>query len=271
MQRSDPLGSAQAVQGASSGCLVRVLSGWNIVGRRPAPAWWTVEPAWLLPTFIRRALGESECVFDIDAKVASCAFDLSVTQQDLDHSEIVGSLVDDRRLCPPQPTSGLIRPAKASASHSFVDQPSILSRAKIVHTVVPGSRRHSRREYRRSAPTTPGCWSAPSRAARTGRLHHCGSGPDATAAEKIAGPNPDDVATPQLAVDGEIEEGPIPQPFPQFEPVSYGPYLLWLQRPFGAYHSPSIPRLLIHSGSKHYETQACPLPEGCKLPNAKGG
>ncbi len=47
------------------------------------------------------ALGESECVFDIDAEVANRAWILGVTQRDLDRSEIAGGLVDGRCLCPP--------------------------------------------------------------------------------------------------------------------------------------------------------------------------
>ena len=41
------------------------------------------------------AFGEAKCVLDIHAKVADCAFDLRVAEQDLDGPQVASCLVDD--------------------------------------------------------------------------------------------------------------------------------------------------------------------------------
>jgi hypothetical protein len=89
------------------------------------------------PTHYVGALGESERVFDIDAEIADCAFDLSVTQQDLNCPEVAGNLVNDGRLRPPQRMRSIIFSTETDPSHPFVDQPGILASADVIRRVAP--------------------------------------------------------------------------------------------------------------------------------------
>ncbi|MDN3593090.1 hypothetical protein [Methylobacterium adhaesivum] len=54
------------------------------------------------------------------------------------------------------------------------------------------------------------------------------------AADKLTDPQFDDVTTAQLAVDGEVEHGPVAYTPLSVEPETDSPNLLWFERAFGA-------------------------------------
>ena len=72
-------------------------------------------------------------------------------------------------------------------------------------------------------------------------LHYDRPCADAARADKVADANLDDVAPSELAIDGEVEQRPIPKPSLAVKPEPDGPYLLRLKRPLCAQYSPSIP------------------------------
>jgi hypothetical protein len=162
-------------------------------------------------------LGERERVFDVDAEIANRTLDLGVAEQYLDRPEVAGRLVDDRRLCPPQRMRAVIFSAQPSASHPFVDQPGVLSGAKMLRAVVPA--RESIVVERAATMLKPRL-DAGSRRLKQFELHGPAGlllhnrrpRPDPAAADEIANTDFDDVAAAQLAVDGKVEQGPVTQP-----------------------------------------------------------
>jgi hypothetical protein len=72
-------------------------------------------------------------------------------------------------------------------------------------------------------------------------LDHDGPRPNPTADHEVADLHLDDVASPQLAVDREIEHSPISKSQVLIESEPNGPDLLWLQRAFGTELPASVP------------------------------
>jgi hypothetical protein len=64
---------------------------------------------------------------------------------------------------------------------------------------------------------------------------------DPAATNEISDPNFDDVTTPQLAVDGQIEKGAVAKASLAIQPKPYRPHLPRLQRPLGAHRVSNVP------------------------------
>jgi hypothetical protein len=67
---------------------------------------------------------------------------------------------------------------------------------------------------------------------------------------QIANLNLDEIATPQLTVNGKVEHSPISQSAVLIQSKSNGPDLLWLQRTFCAELLASVPRAPLGAGIK---------------------
>jgi hypothetical protein len=83
------------------------------------------------------ALGQGECVFDIDPEVTDGAFDLCMPEEDLYCAQIARRLVDDRRLRSAKGVCTIILPPQANASDPLPDKPGILSGAYVLGVVDP--------------------------------------------------------------------------------------------------------------------------------------
>jgi len=71
-------------------------------------------------------------------------------------------------------------------------------------------------------------------------LHYDRPCADAARGDEVADANVDDIAPSELAIDGEVEQRPIPESSLAVKLEPDGPYLLRLKRPLGARYSPSI-------------------------------
>src|SRR5271170_5578249 len=73
-------------------------------------------------------------------------------------------------------------------------------------------------------------------------LDHGSAVPHLASAAYIVDPEPHEIAAPQLAIDGEIEQGEVASPPLKLEPDADGPDLLGLQRALLADEAPFVPR-----------------------------
>ena len=86
-------------------------------------------------------------------------------------------------------------------------------------------------------------------------LHHESPRPHVSTAYKLADLDLDDVASSQLAVDGEVEQSPVADPLFTVEQEANGPDLLRLQRSLGANQFTCVPS---PCGSRRDRTQIVP-------------
>ena len=116
--------------------------------------------------------------------------------------------------------------AQANPNHPFVDQPSILSGAEMVRSVVSAWEdvviecAAAARQPSLDAGASP-LKELELHGAAGLLLHHRGPRSDPTATDKIADPNFDDVAAPQLTVDGKVEQSPVTKPSVTVQPEPY--------------------------------------------------
>src|SRR5215213_7139942 len=140
------------------------------------------------------ALGQHQCVLDVDAEVPHCALDLRVAEKDLHSSQVAGLLVDDRRFGPAERMRPVILSAQSDPGYPLVHEARILPGAHVGGVVDPA------REgiiVERAAST-----SKPSEDAGAGRLkklelngpaslplHDDCSGANPSAADEVANPD----------------------------------------------------------------------------------
>jgi hypothetical protein len=192
------------------------------------------------------AFRQRECILDVDAKIPNRAFDFSMAEENLDGTEISRGLVDDRCFCPPQRVRSVVFAPQPDCGDPLVDQPCILSRADVPGMITPtwegvvvqhptatlqpnqyaGSRRFKQLELYGPAGLL---------------LHHNSPAPHPPAADKVSYPDLDDVAAPQLAVDGEVKQRSVAKPPLTVEPEPYGPNLRRLQSSLPADDPASVP------------------------------
>lgn len=67
------------------------------------------------------SFGQLEGIFDVNADVADCAFNLGMPQKDLDGAQVAGRLVDDRCLGAPKRMSAVVLRLEADAGHPLPD------------------------------------------------------------------------------------------------------------------------------------------------------
>ena len=162
-----------------------------------------------------RALGEGDCVVDIDAQVANGILDVGMTQQDLHGAKVAGCLVDERRLCSTHRVRAVFRHIETNCTDPLVDQLGILAGAEVTHIVHPA--REDEIVQRATTAVEPGqqCF------ARFGHqlelngsmgllLDYRRPVSNGTAGDDVPNLHFDDVASAQLAIDGQVEQRPVP-------------------------------------------------------------
>ena len=97
--------------------------------------WPTGDPPADRPLLYLCMLGEIECVFDVHPKIAHCALDLGMTEEQLHRPQVAGGFVDDRCLGPPERVRALVLAPQPDRSHPLVDKPGILSSADVVRVI----------------------------------------------------------------------------------------------------------------------------------------
>ena len=193
-----------------------------------------------------RALGQLECVLDVNAEIPDGAFDLGMPKKNLDRTQIPGRLVNDRCFGAPKLVRAVILGLKADPGHPLPDQSGVLPSAHVSHVVVPAWEN----EVVEGATTAL----KPSEQRLSGRfdqleldgpfgflLHDNSAIPYATAGDYVTDAYLDHVATAKLAVDGEVEKGPVAQSAMLVEPETDRPYLLRFERTLGAEQSAFVP------------------------------
>ncbi len=82
------------------------------------------------------ALGESERILDVDAKISNGAFDLGMSEQNLHSAQVSNLLVDDRRLGARRMRAVVLRP-RVYSSDPFIDVAGILPGADMTRLIDP--------------------------------------------------------------------------------------------------------------------------------------
>lgn len=82
-----------------------------------------------------RALCQCQCVLYIHPEISDRTFDLRMSQQDLDRSEISSSFVYDRRLGSPQGMGTVILARQSNSCDPFVNKTGILPYADVGRVV----------------------------------------------------------------------------------------------------------------------------------------
>lgn len=161
-----------------------------------------------------------------------------MSKQNLDGAEIPGRFVDNRCLGPPQRMGTIIFTGQANSGDPLVDKAGILSRAHV------GSVISAARECEILQRATPQF--EPFEEARAGVVHqlkldrppglllnHGGSSSNFPIADDVADPDLHQVAAAQLAIDSEIEEGPVPNASVLIQKKAYRPDLAGLEAAIG--------------------------------------
>ncbi len=179
-------------------------------------------------------LGKGECVFHIDSEIADRALDLAMAEQDLDGTQITGCPVDDRCLRSAERVRTIFTSHQTDPCHPFIDKPGEQAGDEmpimidptrehiVVHRAAPllePGEQASARVWKQLEVNRSACF----------LLHDNRSRLDLPAADKVADLHPHQVATPQLAVDHQIEQRPVSHATLLIEVQSDFPNLLGLQ------------------------------------------
>ena len=163
------------------------------------------------------------------------ALQLGMAKQSLDRPQVLGSLIDQRRLGPPHAVGPVYRRIEADGGDPLMHDPGVLTR----------------RDVRRDRKTTgeqvvlrlhiglfnPSSDSQPGRLGQL-ELHRPlrlslddhGSGQDLIGVNHVAHPQAHQIAAAQLAVDRQVEHGQVADLMPVLQVESNGPDILWLER-----------------------------------------
>ena len=76
-------------------------------------------------------LGDAKCVVDLDAQIADGAFELGMSQQELNRPQVARFLINLRRFGPTHRVGAIGRAVKAGALDPLMDNPRILSGRKV--------------------------------------------------------------------------------------------------------------------------------------------
>lgn len=192
------------------------------------------------------ALRQDKSILNVDPEIADRVLNLGVAEQNLDRPQISGRSVDHGRLGAPHGVGAVFFPPQPDRGDPFVDEASILPRAHRMagtdpaweHEIIDGA----------TPPQQPSC---EARAGVRGnfKLHrppglplndHCAFA-DRSSGHEIANLQLNEIATPQLAIDREVEQGSVSEPLLAIKEESDRPDLLLGKRPLSADGSACIP------------------------------
>ena len=91
------------------------------------------SPSWRLPAAAASLLDfgvlrNLQGIIDLDPKVSHGTFELGMTEQELDSPQVLGSLVDQRRLGPSHAVRAIDRRIESDVGNPLMHDPSILAR-----------------------------------------------------------------------------------------------------------------------------------------------
>lgn len=186
------------------------------------------------------ALREHQNILDINAEIANRCLDLGVPKQDLDSTQIARLLVDEGCLRPAQRMRAVVLRAQADGNDPFIDQPCILPSTEMHGWIAATGKNEIVKR--------PNASFEPGEKARARGLHDLKLNGfaglllnddrarlDRAAADDITDLQFHQVATTQLAVDGEVEQCAIPEPLFVIKVKSDRPDLRHLEGAFGAH------------------------------------
>ena len=175
--------------------------------------------------------GYLQCVIDFDSKVAHSTFELCVSEQELDRSQILRVTVDKGCLRAPQGVGPVVVWVLANERNPFLHDPRILASGEVARPLVAARKQEV---SRRVIPLCNPRLNSRPRLLRDLEadglagllLQDRGAGDEMRAVGDIADPQPNQVAAAQLAVDGEVEEGKIANPPANLQPDADAPDVL---------------------------------------------
>ena len=181
-----------------------------------------------------RPLREGQGVLDVDTEIPNGVLDLGMAEKDLHGAQVAGCLVDDRCLGPPQRMRTIFLAAKADPYDPLIDETRILAGAEMIGMVdtawehVIAQRSAAALEPRQK--TGPRVRQQLELDRSSGLpLDDGRSSSDLPAYDDVPDFEADDIATAQLAVDGNIEQRPIAKSPMLVEIEANAPYLFRLQ------------------------------------------
>ena len=157
-----------------------------------------------------RALGESERILYIDTQISNSAFNLGVTQQNLNGAQVARLLVNDGRFGSAERVGAIVLPEQSNPGYPLINKSCILPGADMLGVIDPARKdkvvKGASATFKPSQDAGAGGLQELELDRPTGLLldDDC-SGTNPTTPDKVADLDFDDVATAQLAVDREIE------------------------------------------------------------------
>src|ERR1043166_6759834 len=160
--------------------------------------------------------GNGEGVVDLNAEVSDGALDLGVAEQELDSPQIACASIDQGCLCPPEGMRTEDVWVQPDAGSPLGDKPGVLPCRHRLFLTAPAGKQDLARLSSRSSEVVidslPGLFGQFEPDGLSGLLlPHCRAIDDITPGSNIFDFQSDDIASAQLAIDGEIEHRQITQ------------------------------------------------------------
>ena len=192
-------------------------------------------------------LRDAQSILKFNAQVPDRTVHLGVTEQELDRAKIACFAVDLCSLGAPQRVRAVAARLETDRRHPLSDDPRVLSRRNVRPGVKPAREQEGAADHLRPLHPLRDRSSGVFRdfelngAARLA-LDDRYAFADTIADNELGDPQTDEVAAPQLAVDGEIEQSEIARVAREFEARTDRPDLFRQQRPFLANEPATVPR-----------------------------